>query len=104
MTPRKQNGLRCGNEPCRFKDRGKDDRERYRENKGSRNGETEADRTWMFRGHRRILGGRTAVFWTDIRLCRAQTGSAPPVQANFMDMSDREPELQCQSQQCKPRA
>ena len=103
-APRQQNGLRCGNEPCRSEDRGKDDRERYSENKGSRNGETEADRALIFRGRRRIPGRRTAVFRTNARLRRAQAGSMTPVQANFMDVSDREPELQCQSQQRKPRA
>ena len=30
MAPRWQNGLRCGNERCRFKDKGKDDGERCR--------------------------------------------------------------------------
>src|SRR5262245_39069348 len=104
MASRQQNGRRCGNEPCRFEERGNDDGERYRENKGSRNGETETDRAFIFCRSRRIPGRRTVVSGTDTRLRRAQAGGVPPVRANLMDMSDREPELQRQSQQRKPRA
>ena len=95
MTPRQLCGLPRGMDPCRFNEKGKNDGECYREDKGSRNGETEADRALIFRGRRRLPGGRTTVFRTDARLRRAQAGSVPLVQAGFMDVSDREPELQC---------
>src|SRR5258707_2979381 len=98
MAPRQQNGLRCGNEPCRFEERGKDEGERYRENKGSRNGETETDRAFIFCRSRWIPGRRTVVSGTDTRLRRAQAGSVPPVRANLMDVSDREPELNVRRQ------
>jgi hypothetical protein len=104
MRPRQRYGPRCDKEPCRFKDQGKDDGECYRENKRSRNGETETDRAFIFCRRRRIPGRRTVVSAADTRLRRGQAGGAPAVQANFMNMPDREPELQCQSQQPKPHA
>jgi hypothetical protein len=104
MTPRQQCGLPRDVEPCCLEDRRKDDGERYRENKGSRYGETEADRALIFFGSRRAPGWRIFVGQADDRFGPAQAGSVPPVRANFMDMSDSQPELQCQSQQRKPRA
>ena len=94
--------LRGRIKPRRFGDKGKDDEECRRKNKGSRNGETEANRALIFRGSRGIPGRRPFVGRAGSEPFQAQSGNVPP--ANFMDMSDREPELRSQSQQCKPRA
>ena len=83
-------GLRGRIEPRRFGDKGEDDRERRRENKGSRDGTTKADRALVFRRSRRIPRWRTAI---GNALPPAQGSGAPPVQAKFMNMSDREPKL-----------
>ena len=99
---RQMDGLRGRIESRRFGDKGKDDRQRRRKNKGFRNGETEANRALIFRGSRGIPGRRTFVGRAGSGPFQAQSGNVPP--ANFMDMSDREAELQSQSQQCKPRA
>ena len=103
MTPRQLCGLPRGMDPCRFNEKGKNDGECYREDKGSRNGETEADRTLILGRSRRHSGRQTFVSGANDRLLRAQADAAP-VHANFMDMPDREPELQRQSQKCEPCA
>ena len=103
MAPPQQSKLRQGVEPCRFECNGKDDAERRRQNKGSGNGETKADRALIVRGSRRLPRRETLVLWADNGLCPAQAGSASPIEGNFMDMPNRKPELQCQSQQRKPR-
>ena len=93
---RQKDGL-CGRiEPRRFGDKGKG--ECRRKNKGSRNGEPEANRALISRGCRRIPSRQRFAGWAGNGPFQAQSGNVPP--ANFMDMSDREPELQSQSEQC----
>src|SRR5215472_3802233 len=104
MAPPQRSKLRQGVEPCRFECNGKDDAERRRQNKGSGNGETKANRALIVSGSRRLPRRETLVLWADDGLRPAQAGSARPIQGNFMDMPDRKPELQCESQQRKPRA
>ena len=101
MTARQLDGVRGRIELCRFGENGEDDGEHCCENKGSRSGETEANRALISRGRRRIPGRRTFASRAGNGPFQAQSGNAP--RANFMDMSDREPELQGQSEQCKPR-
>src|SRR5262249_849735 len=75
-----------------------------RRNKGSRDGKTEANRALIFRGNRRDAGRRTVAGPAEDGLCQVRGTSVSPTLADFMDMPDREPKLQRQSQQRKPRA
>lgn len=102
-TARQLDGPRGRIEPCRSYDKGEDDGDRRRENKGSRNGETDADRALIFSGSRRIPGRRTVAGRAENALRPTQVGDAVPAPAEFMDMPDRESELQRQSEQGKPR-
>ena len=93
MAPPQQNELWQGGEACRFEYNGKDDAERRRQNKGSRNGETKADRALIVSGRRRLPRRETLVLRADDGRRPAQAGSVSPIQCNFMNMPARKPDL-----------
>jgi hypothetical protein len=99
---RQINGLHDHIGPRRLVDKREDYGQRRRKNKGSRNGETEANRALIVSGGRRIPCRRTFAGRAWNGPYQAQSSNVP--RASFMDMSDRKPELQSQSEQCKPRA